>query len=85
VSATFAFTRRLDELCDTFRARMKQTMLDAVPMVVQAVTSSIAQSALSGSTAEFISALKCLGTWMSDLPGKYAPSSARGDAPEATC
>jgi len=49
---------------------MKQSLQDALPLVVQAVTASIADSGQPVSDRELQSALKCLEAWMSHLRGK---------------
>ena len=50
-----------------------QSLRDALPVVVQAVTASIADAGQSISRSELQSALKCLEAWMSHLRGKYVP------------
>ena len=55
-----------------------QSVRDALPIVVQAVTASIADAGQSISRSELQSALKCLEAWMSHLRGKYVPSCLLG-------
>lgn len=54
------------------RAQMSQSLSDAVPMVVQAITSSI-QPTVPASQIQ--SALRCLQAWMTIFPTRYMPSS----------
>ncbi|PPQ95113.1 hypothetical protein CVT25_011656 [Psilocybe cyanescens] len=49
------------------RMQMQQTMMDAAPMVVQAITTTITQPLGSVSTNQYLSALRCLQAWMSFL------------------
>lgn len=49
------------------RSKIRQTLADAVPMVMQAITSCIRTHASSG---ELRAALKCLQAWMFILPAK---------------
>ena len=54
------------------RMQMQQTLIDSVPMVVQAITTSITQPREAISTHQLDSALKCLVAWVPTLPGKWA-------------
>jgi hypothetical protein len=57
------------DLIGSNKQQMQQSVSDAVPMVVQAITASIACPRQSVSPNELRSALKCLEAWMSTLPG----------------
>ena len=46
---------------------MQQTMMDASPMVVQAITATIIQPLGTIPTNQYISALRCLQAWLSFL------------------
>lgn len=49
---------------------MRQSLLESVQMVVQAITTSITQPRETISTHLLDSAMKCLIAWMSVLPAK---------------
>ena len=52
---------------------MRQSMTDATPMVVQAITACISQSLGAIPSNHYLSALRCLQTWMSFLRTKQVP------------
>jgi hypothetical protein len=53
-----------------FKNQMQQSMTDATPMMVQSVTSIIAQPLSTFSTTQYLAALKCLQAWMPYLKGE---------------
>jgi hypothetical protein len=55
--------------------QMQQTMMDASPMVVQAITATITQPLGTIPTNQYISALRCLQAWLSFLRAEYVTSS----------
>ncbi|KIK52851.1 hypothetical protein GYMLUDRAFT_179628 [Collybiopsis luxurians FD-317 M1] len=55
------------DLVGPSEARMKQSMTDAVPMVIQAVRTSIERPINTASSREISSALKCLQSWLQHL------------------
>ncbi|KAH7927601.1 ARM repeat-containing protein [Leucogyrophana mollusca] len=57
------------DLLGPAKMQMQQSLLDASPMVVQAIMSSITQSREQMKTQELQSALKCLQAWMPVLRG----------------
>jgi hypothetical protein len=54
---------------------MLQSLREAVPLVAQAIASSIVPSTDPTRLRQLHSALKCLEAWMPNLPSKYAPLS----------
>lgn len=53
---------------------MRQSMTDASPMVVQAITACISQPLGAIPSSHYLSALRCLQMWMSFLRTEYATS-----------
>jgi len=51
---------------------MLQSLREAVPLVTQAIASSIGPSTDSTALRQLQSALKCLEAWIPNLPSKYA-------------
>jgi hypothetical protein len=51
---------------------MLQSLREAVPLVTQAIASSIVSSTDPPGLRQLQSALKCLEAWMPNLPSKYA-------------
>lgn len=49
------------------RLQMRQSMTDATPMVVQAITACISQPLGAIPSSNYLSALRCLQMWMSFL------------------
>lgn len=58
----------------THRSQMFQSLREAVPIVTQAIASSIVPSTDPARLRQLYSALKCLEAWMPSLPSKYAPA-----------
>ncbi|KAK7463063.1 hypothetical protein VKT23_007649 [Stygiomarasmius scandens] len=56
------------DLLGPSKARMQQSLVDAIPMVVSAIQSSIDRSSNAASPNEVLSALKCLQAWLPYLP-----------------
>lgn len=52
---------------------MLQSLKEAVPLVTEAIASSIVPSTDPTRLRQLHSALKCLEAWMPNLPSKYAP------------
>ena len=52
------------------RVQMRQSMTDATPMVVQAITACISQPLGAIPSSHYLSALRCLQMWMSFLRTK---------------
>jgi hypothetical protein len=63
---------------------MLQSLREAVPLVKQAIASSIVPSADPPRLRQLQSALKCLEAWIPNLPSKYAFAVLRNAAPAAT-
>jgi hypothetical protein len=61
-------------LVSTFprRSQMLQSLRDAIPLVTQAISSSIVPSTDSVRLRQLQSALKCFEAWIPNLPSKYA-------------
>jgi len=53
---------------------MLQSLREAVPLVIEAIASSIVPSTDPTRLRQLHSALKCLEAWMPNLPSKYAPA-----------
>lgn len=58
------------DFTDMKRMQMRQSSLDSVQMVVQAITVSITQPRETMSSYQLDAALKCLVAWMPTLPGR---------------
>ncbi len=63
---------------------MLQSLREAVPLVTQAVASSIIPSTDPHRLCQLRSALKCLEAWLPNLPSKYASAILR-NATAALC
>jgi len=66
------------------RSQMLQSLREAVPLVRQAIASSIVPSTDPPRLRQLQSALKCLEAWIPNLPGKYATSILRNAMPAAS-
>ncbi|KDR78193.1 hypothetical protein GALMADRAFT_65460 [Galerina marginata CBS 339.88] len=55
------------DLLGSSKMQMQQTMIDASPMVAQAITTTITQPLGTFSTNQYLSALRCLQAWMTFL------------------
>ena len=56
------------------RMQMRESMTDATPMVVQAITACICQPLGGIPSSHYLSALRCLQTWMPFLRTKLVAS-----------
>ena len=56
---------------------MLQSLREAVPLVKQAIASSIIPSTDPHRLRQSLSALKCLEAWIPNLPSKYASAILR--------
>jgi hypothetical protein len=63
---------------------MLQSLREAVPLVGQAIASSIVPSTDPPKLRQLQSALKCLEAWIPNLPSKYAPIVLRNVTPAAS-
>ncbi|CAA7262307.1 unnamed protein product [Cyclocybe aegerita] len=59
------------DLLGPSKAQLQQTMIDATPMVVQAITTTLTQPLGIIPTSHYLSAMKCLQAWMSYLKGDH--------------
>ena len=69
----------------THRSQMLQSLREAVPLVTQAIASSIVPSTDPARLRQLHSALKCLEAWMPNLPSKYAPALLHSVTTTSTC
>lgn len=67
------------------RSQMFQSLREAVPIVTQAIASSIVPSTDLARLRQLHSALKCLEAWIPNLPSKYAPALLHSVTATSTC
>ncbi len=84
VRAYLKFRNLISLLPPLLRSQMLQSLREAVPLVKQAIASSIIPSMDPPRLRQLQSALKCLEAWIPNLPSKYASAILR-NATAAPC